>query len=121
MCVKADVTHGFPISFVGTAVKLNCFSDPRFAALKQNYWSQYNECMDNKGFMNWIQNWYDIFRQVSDGPSLLLMDNCGDQKLTVTLDRVRIEFLPPRCTMKHQTSGFRFDCSSRDSLPIETA
>ena len=42
-------------------------------------------------------------QQKSDGPWLLLMDNYGVHEFTETLDRVRTEFLPPRCTMKNQS------------------
>ena len=30
------------------------------------------------------------------------MDNCGGHECSITLDGVRIEFLPPRSTTKHQ-------------------
>ena len=53
--------------------------------------------------MHWIQNSYEKFRQIPDGPWFILMGNCSGRELAVTLDRVRIEVLPSRFTMKHQT------------------
>ena len=59
MCANSDGTHDLPVSFIDTAPKSNCFSDPIFAGLKQKNFSQSNACMVNKGFMYWIQNCYE--------------------------------------------------------------
>ena len=58
--------------------------------------------MDCKGFLHWINTWYEEVKKLSNGPWLLLMDNCGGHELSITPDGVRIEFLPPRSTTKHQ-------------------
>ena len=92
----------FPVSYIGTASKPKCLTDPRFAPMRQQYWSQANGWMANKGFEHWIQQWYDHVKKLSTGPWLLLMDNCGAHETIMNLDRVRIKFLPPRSTMKHQ-------------------
>ena len=102
MCTNADGSHIVPVSYIGAAAKPNCFLDSRFAALMDQYWSQSNGWMDNKGFAHWINEWYKRVQENSEGPWLLLMDNCGGHELTIQLDRVRIEFLPPRSTAKHQ-------------------
>ena len=69
--------------------------------MKQNYCPQSNGWMDSKGFLQWINTWYEEVKKLSTGPWLLLMDNCGGQELSITLDGVRIEFLSSRSTTKH--------------------
>ena len=91
-----------PVSYIRTAARPNCFNDSRFASCKKQYWSQSKGWMDSKGFDHWIHSWYEEVKKLSPGPWLLLMDNCGGHELTISLEGVRIEFLPPRSTTKHQ-------------------
>ncbi len=58
--------------------------------------------MDSNGFDHWIKWWYNEVRSRSNGPWLLIMDNCGRHELDCTLPGVKIELLPPRCTAKYQ-------------------
>ena len=103
MCVNADSSNVLPVSYVGTASNPKCFQDARFVPMKQNYWSQSNGWMDSKGFLQWIHMWYEEAKKLSNGPLLLVMDNCGGHELSITLNGVAIEFLPPRSTTKHQS------------------
>ncbi len=81
--------------------------------MEQNYWSQANWWMDSDGFVHWIQIGYNEVQKLSNGPWLLLMDNCGGHELIFMLDRVRIEFLPPRSTTKHQPLDFELIASAK--------
>ena len=41
-------------------------------------------------------------KEKSDGPRLVIPDNCGGHELYVTFPDVRFEFLPPDSTAKYQ-------------------
>ena len=70
--------------------------------MKQNNWSQYNGWMDGEGYLHSISTLYEEVKKRSSGPGTLLIDNCRDHELSITMDHVRIEFLPPRSTTHHQ-------------------
>ena len=46
--------------------------------------------------------WYREVKEKSDGPWLVILDNCDDHELYVSLPGVHFEFLPPRSTAKFQ-------------------
>ena len=123
MCVNADASDIFPVSYIGTASKPKCFTDPRFAPTRQRYWPQANGRMDNKGFVHWIQQWCKHVQKLSTGPCSLLMDNCGGHDTTMDLAHVPIEFLPPKSTMKHQTldMGLIATAKKRDKSKLLSA
>ena len=53
-------------------------------------------------FQNWINLWYKLIREESDGRWCLLMGNCEGHKLYVTLSGAQILSLPPKSTTKHE-------------------
>ena len=75
--------------------------------------------MDVVQLKNWINQCYMMISAKSDRIWCLLMDNCGGHELDVTLPNVRIVYLSPICTAKHQpldpgvfvTSKIRYRCS----------
>ena len=56
--------------------------------------------------LEWLQNLNRVVvqqdSQKSNGPWLLIMDNCGGHESEIALQRLRIELLPPRSTSKYQ-------------------
>ena len=102
MCVNADGSHTLQVSYIGTAGNPKCFKDPRFTSMKDNSWSRSNGWMDSRGFLHCIEVWHTAVKKLSNGPWLPLMDNCGGYELSISIERVRIEFLPPTSTAKHQ-------------------
>ena len=101
-CVNADASHSFPISFIGKSKNPICLRGTEFSHLKKNYWSQDNGWMDTKGFIHWIQKWYEAVKKNSSGPWCLVMDNCGGHDVPIELEGVEIVFLPSKTTAIHQ-------------------
>ena len=58
--------------------------------------------MDNVRLEMWISKWYAEIKKKSSGPWCLLIDNCGGHETPVTLPGVKIVYLQPRSTTKHQ-------------------
>ena len=56
--------------------------------------------------LEWLQNLDRVVVQrdsrKSNGPWLLIMDNCSGHESEIALQGLRIELLPPRSTSKHQ-------------------
>ena len=81
--------------------------------MQQNYWSPPNFWMDSKGFLHWIGTWYEEVNNLSTGTWLFLTESCGGYELSATMVGVRIEFLPPRSTTRHQTLDIRLTESAK--------
>ena len=94
MAVNADGSHSFPVHFIGQSTNPICFLQQRFVYLKQFYYSEQNGWMDNNGFKKWIEIWYREVKERSDGPCLMILNNCGGHELDFSLPGVRFEFLP---------------------------
>ncbi len=58
--------------------------------------------MDSIGFNNWIKWWYIDIKECSNGPWILLFDNCGGHEPIVSMPRLRIEILPTSKTARYQ-------------------
>ena len=96
MGMNADSNHSFPVHNIAQSINIVCFRQQRFNYLKKFYHPQQNGWMDSDGFNKWIQNWYREVKEKSDGPWLMILDNCGDHEIDFRLPGVRFEFLPPR-------------------------
>ena len=67
--------------------------------------SQPKGWMDGVRFGNWINQWYKLIREKSDGSWCLLMDNFFRHELDSTLHDKKIAYLPPK-----STAIFRYNC-----------
>ncbi len=97
-----------PTFYIGSSEEPSCFRTGRLETEKRRYWSQKKGWMDSQGFQHWVKWWYNEVRARSNGPWLLIMDNCGGHELEFTLPGVRIELLLPRCTAKCQPLDLGF-------------
>lgn len=98
--INADGSHCLPIRYIGTSKHPYCSRD--YPIAKANCTHQKNAWMDGQQFIIWLRLWYLEIKKVSEGPWLLILDNCGGHNINVYLPGVRIEFLPPRSTAVHQ-------------------
>ena len=100
---NADGSHGKPVTYIGSAKNPSYFRSNRYNLFKTKYRSQENGWIVSNGFKNWIKWWYTEIRKKSNGPWLLVMDNCGGHESEIALSRLRIELLLPRSTAKYQS------------------
>lgn len=49
--------------------------------------------MDGDKFKQWLKWWYSEVNTVSNGPRLLILDNCGVHDASLQMEVVRIEFI----------------------------
>ncbi len=96
------VSHILPISYIGQSAQPRCFRTGQYNHLKDRYGNQANGWMDSTKFEQWLKWWYSKVTQTSNGPWLLIIDNCGGHEHDINLPGVRIELLPPRSTAKYQ-------------------
>ena len=101
MSVNTDGSLAFLVHHIGRLRNPICLRSAQFIHLKSNYLSQPNGWMDSKGFEYWLRVWYNPVQRTSEGPWCLLMDNCGNHEFNVTLEGLKIVFLPARSTDKH--------------------
>ncbi len=97
---NATGSHKLPIKFIGTSKSPRCFQD--YPDLKNRYWNQKCAWMDAKGFVDWVQWWYNEVRKVSSGPWCLLFDNCGGHGDLPSFNGVQYVELPPNTTARYQ-------------------
>ena len=97
---NASGTHILPIRYIGVSKSPVCFRN--HGNLKSSYTSQRCGWMDTTGFDHWIRSWHSEVKERSNGPWLLLADNCGGHSSTQNLPGVRIEKRPPNTTCKFQ-------------------
>ena len=100
MCVNGDGTHRLPVKYIGKSVTPVCFQDHPDA--RYSYTSQRNGWIDGSQFEIWLNWWYNEVQKRSNGPWLLLLDNCNGHDVNIDLPGVRVEFLPPNMTSKFQ-------------------
>jgi len=97
-CVNADGSHKLPMRYIAVPKK------PMFFHVDDTHYHQYS-CqsrgwMNVPGFVKWMDFWYEEVKQKSQGPYLLILDNCGGHESGIDPNRsdVRIEFLPKNST-----------------------
>lgn len=99
---NSDGSHILPPCYIGNAETPRCFRGGAYSHVQQRYWAQANAWMDSKGFRTWLEWWHSQVKERSEGPWLLIMDNCGGHESSVDIPGLRIAFLPPRSTAKYQ-------------------
>ena len=102
MEVNADGIHSFHVHSIGQSTNPDCFRQRRFVYLKEFYHSQQKSWTDRCVFKKWIEMWHKEVKEKSNSPWLMILDNCGNHELSVSLPGVRFEFLAPRSTEKYQ-------------------
>jgi len=97
-CVNADGSHKLPMRYIGVPKKPNCFHVD--GTHYHQYSCQSRGWMNGPGFKKWMEFWYEEVKQQSQGPYLLILDNCGGHESGIDPLRpdVRIEFLPKNST-----------------------
>ena len=58
--------------------------------------------MDTQGLEYWLKVWYKRVQPLSEGPWVLVMDNCGGQEMSINFEKLKIVLLLSRRSAKHQ-------------------
>ena len=100
---NANGSHVLPALSIGSTKNPRFLRTVDYESQKMRYRFQKNGWMDSEGFLDWINWWYGEVCKKTDGPWLLIMDDCSGHESDISLLGLRIELLPPRTTAKYQT------------------
>ena len=94
--VNCDGSHALPLRYIGKSERPNFFKTHKWA--KSFYSAQKSAWMDGAQFKKWLNWWYSEVSKLSNGPWLLIVDNCGGHESRLSFLNLRIEFLPSNAT-----------------------
>ncbi len=99
-CCNSTGNHKLPMNYIGKSKNPRCMAD--FLLLRSRYHAQSSGWMDTERFIPWLQWWYSEVQKLSDGPWLLILDNCGSHIGLPELPGVTYFMLPANTTALYQ-------------------